>query len=98
MSSKREIGELKAKLSKQTISQIQKSKETEIEKLKRELETFTSPSRQTLQEKEQEIAESNDRFAAFKSERVVKEKGIDSNASRQSVQVVKKGIRICLCF
>ena len=67
MSSKRENGELKAKLSKieQTISQMQKSKEADIEKLMRELETFTIASRQSLQEKEQEIALLKDRLAAF---------------------------------
>ena len=84
MSSKREIGELKAKPSKQTISQIQKSKETEIDKLKRELEKFTSARRQSLQEKEIEIAVLKERLANGKEP--------------APLQIVKQGISICISF
>ena len=80
LSSKQEIGELKSKLNKS--EQMQKSKEAEIDKLKRELEKFTSASRQSLQEKEKEIAQLKERLAAFDKK----------EPPRKSDQIVKQGI------
>ena len=48
--------------SEQTISQMQKSKDAEIDKLKREFGKFTSDS---LKEKEQEIAQLKERLTVF---------------------------------
>ena len=60
---------------------MQKSKEAEIDKL-------TSASRQTLQEKEKEIAQLKDRLAAFDK----------TEPARKSDQIVKQGISICIYF
>ena len=60
----------------------------EIEKLKRELETFTSASRQSLQEKEKEISQLKERLTVFDK----------TEPARKSDQIVKQGISICISF
>ena len=59
--------------------------------LKEELDRSKREIGELKAKKEKEIAQLKDRLAAFDSERV-KEQGINKNASRQSVQAVKKGI------